>query len=67
MTANGRSLGTELKQFTETVRERYIVEFPHPVDTKGGYHDMNDHDCEEQCHDLAGGHRGSQGRSGDFE
>lgn len=41
MTANGRSLGTELKQFVETVRERYIVEFPHPVDTKGGYHDMN--------------------------
>ena len=40
LTASERSLAYELKQFTETVRARYIVEFPHPVDTKGGYHDM---------------------------
>jgi hypothetical protein len=41
LTASERSLAYELKQFTEMVRARYIVEFPHPVDTHGGFHDMN--------------------------
>lgn len=40
MTATEKSLADQLKQFTALLRERYIVEFPHPVDTKGGYHDM---------------------------
>lgn len=40
LTASERSLGYELRQFTEMVRGRYIVEFPHPVDTHGGFHEM---------------------------
>jgi hypothetical protein len=41
MTAETKNIGEQLQQFTELLRGRYIVEFPHPVDTKGGYHDMN--------------------------
>jgi hypothetical protein len=40
LTASERSLAYELKQFMEMVRGRYIVEFPHPVDTHGGFHQM---------------------------
>ena len=39
--ASEKSVAGELKNFAGLVRTRYIVEFPHPVDTKGGYHDMN--------------------------
>ena len=41
LTASEKSLAGELTEFVDMVRTRYIVEFPHPVDTKGGYHDMN--------------------------
>jgi hypothetical protein len=41
ITTEQRSVAEQLEQFMELLRGRYIVEFPHPVDTKGGYHDMN--------------------------
>jgi hypothetical protein len=41
MTAEAKSVAEQLQQFTELLRGRYVVEFPHPVDTKGGYHDMS--------------------------
>jgi hypothetical protein len=34
-------LGVDLRRFTELLRGRYIVEFPHPVDTVGGNHQMD--------------------------
>jgi hypothetical protein len=40
MTAEQKSIAEQMQQFMELLRGRYIVEFPHPVDTKGGYHDM---------------------------
>jgi len=40
MSADGNSLHDQLKQFTAMLRSRYIVEFPHPVDTVGGEHGM---------------------------
>jgi hypothetical protein len=40
LTADGRNLEREMERFVELVRGRYIVEFPHPVSTTGGYHDM---------------------------
>ena len=40
MTADENSLAGQLKQFTAMLRARYIVEFPHPVDTIGGDHGM---------------------------
>ena len=41
MTAEAKSLAEQMQRLVGMVRGRYIVEFPHPVDTKGGYHDMN--------------------------
>ena len=41
MTAAEKGVAEQLQQFTEMVRGRYVLEFPHPVDTKGGYHDMS--------------------------
>jgi len=35
-----RSLGEQLKSFTTTVRERYIVEFPRPSNATSGEHEM---------------------------
>jgi hypothetical protein len=40
LTVRPSELSEQLMQFTTLLRERYIVEFPHAVDTKGGYHDM---------------------------
>jgi hypothetical protein len=40
LTADAKGLAKELQQFTTLLRDRYIVEFPHATDTKGGYHDM---------------------------
>jgi VWFA-related protein len=40
LTADVGSLGRRLDSFASVLRSRYIVEFPHAVDTKGGYHDM---------------------------
>jgi hypothetical protein len=34
------SLARQLERFTELVRGRYIVEFPRPVNTKGGHYGM---------------------------
>lgn len=41
LTATEKSLQEQLRKFMELVRGRYIVEFPHPVDTIGGYHGMD--------------------------
>ena len=35
------NLAADLKRFTALLRGRYIVEFPHPVDTVGGQHGMD--------------------------
>jgi hypothetical protein len=40
LTADRKELPSELRWFTNLLRNRYIAEFPHPVDTKGGYHDL---------------------------
>ena len=40
MSADENTLAGQLKQFTDMLRSRYIVEFPHPVDTIGGEHGM---------------------------
>jgi hypothetical protein len=34
------NIAERLKGFTVTLRERYIVEFPRPIDSKGGEHDL---------------------------
>jgi hypothetical protein len=36
-----KNLPQDLKRFTMLLRGRYIVEFPHPVDTVGGEHNMD--------------------------
>lgn len=41
MTASEKDLAERLRWFTTLVRGRYIVEFPHPVDTHGEFHDMD--------------------------
>lgn len=41
LTATQKEVAERLKWFTTLLRERYIVEFPHPVSTEGGEHDMN--------------------------
>ena len=38
--AYGKDLPGQLRRFTSLLRSRYIAEFPHPVATKGGYHDL---------------------------
>jgi hypothetical protein len=38
--ANKGNVAERLKGFTVMLRERYIVEFPRPVDSKGGEHDL---------------------------
>jgi VWFA-related protein len=38
--AYGKDLPGQLRRFTNLLRSRYIAAFPHPVDTKGGYHDL---------------------------
>jgi hypothetical protein len=40
LTANEKNVAEQLKRFAALVRGRYIVEFPHPVDTMGGEHGM---------------------------
>jgi hypothetical protein len=40
LTTDAKGLAKELQRFTTLLRDRYIVEFPHATDTKGGYHDM---------------------------
>lgn len=40
MLAEPNHLAEKMERFTAMLRGRYIVEFPHPVDTKGGHHDM---------------------------
>ena len=40
LTATQKELPERLKWFTTLLRDRYIVEFPHPVDTVGGKHNM---------------------------
>jgi hypothetical protein len=40
LTASGRTVGKELRRFTTLVRERYIVEFPRPVQSVGGPHGL---------------------------
>jgi hypothetical protein len=40
LSAYGRDLPGQLQRFTSLLRSRYIAAFPHPVDTKGGYHDL---------------------------
>jgi hypothetical protein len=55
LTASEKSLSEDLKEFTGIVRARYIVEFPHPVDTKGGYHDMNITIDKSDAHVLPSG------------
>ena len=40
MTATEKNLPDQLKRFTSMVRGRYIVEFPRPMTTIGGTHDM---------------------------
>jgi VWFA-related protein len=40
LTSTPKDLEDELKWFTSLLRKRYIVEFPHPIDTKGGRHEM---------------------------
>jgi hypothetical protein len=41
LTASGKTLADDLQQFTRLLRGRYIVEFPHPVDTIGGDHQLD--------------------------
>jgi hypothetical protein len=41
LTSTQKELAERLKWFTTLLRDRYIVEFPHPIDTNGGEHDMN--------------------------
>ena len=55
LTASEKSLGYELKRFVEMVRARYIVEFPHPVDTHGGFHDMRITIANSKAQILAAG------------
>jgi hypothetical protein len=40
LSADPNELTKQLEWFTTLLRSRYIVEFPHAIDTKGGYHDM---------------------------
>jgi hypothetical protein len=40
LTASEKDIAEQLKRFAALVRGRYIVEFPHPVDTMGGEHGM---------------------------
>jgi hypothetical protein len=40
LTASEKNVAEQLKRFAALVRGRYIVEFPHPVDTMGGEHGM---------------------------
>ena len=40
LTASEKNIAEQLKRFAALVRGRYIVEFPHPVDTMGGEHGM---------------------------
>jgi hypothetical protein len=40
LTADQKGLAERLKGFIRLVRGRYIVEFPHPLDTAGGMHGM---------------------------
>ncbi|HEY4382456.1 MAG TPA: hypothetical protein VGN01_19060 [Acidobacteriaceae bacterium] len=39
--ADPKELAERLRWFTTLLRDRYIVEFPHPYDTSGGVHGMN--------------------------
>jgi hypothetical protein len=39
--AERKTLAAELQRFTTLLRGRYIIEFPHPVDTEGGRHGMD--------------------------
>jgi hypothetical protein len=41
MTATDKTLAAQLTQFVSLLRERYIVEFPRPMSTVGGYHNMD--------------------------
>lgn len=41
LTASQKNVAEQLKRFAALVRGRYIVEFPHPVDTMGGEHGMD--------------------------
>jgi hypothetical protein len=41
LTASGKTLAEDLQRFTTLLRGRYIVEFPHPLDTVGGDHQMD--------------------------
>jgi len=38
---NERDLAKTLKRFTQTVRERYIVEFPRPLNSTPGEHGLH--------------------------
>jgi len=40
LTASQKNVAEQLNRFAALVRGRYIVEFPHPVDTMGGEHEM---------------------------
>lgn len=40
LAAERKNLAKELEQFTKLLRGRYIVEFPHPLSTVGGDHDL---------------------------
>lgn len=40
LSADPNELTKQLEWFTTLLRDRYIVEFPHAIDTKGGYHAM---------------------------
>ena len=40
LTASEKDLAGDLRRFSTLLRGRYIVEFPHPADTVGGYHSM---------------------------
>jgi VWFA-related protein len=40
LTATPTELAERLKWFTTLLRERYILEFPRPLDTEGGKHEM---------------------------
>jgi hypothetical protein len=41
MMSSEKSLAEDLKWFTKLLRGRYVLEFPHPVDTVGGQHRLD--------------------------
>ena len=41
MTASQKELPERLRWFVTLLRDRYIVEFPHPIDTVGGRHSLD--------------------------